>query len=51
MEELTGIRDASPEWLRHQNMAAETMHDILKKRKRTLTAEMREMAAYLGVVG
>ncbi|MGW2269600.1 helix-turn-helix domain-containing protein [Streptomyces yangpuensis] len=51
MDELIGIRNASPEWLRHQRMAAETMQEILKKRKRTLTAEMRDMAAYLTVVG
>ncbi|MFI8265024.1 transcriptional regulator [Streptomyces sp. NPDC085665] len=51
MDELTGIRRASPEWLRHQRMAAETMQEILKKRKRTLTTEMRDMAAYLTVVG
>ena len=51
MDELTHAREAAPEWLRHQNMAAETMQEILGKRKRTLTAEMREMAAYLGVVG
>lgn len=51
MDELAGVRHASPEWLRHQRMAAETMQEILKRRKRTLTAEMREMAAYLGVVG
>lgn len=51
MDELAGVRRASPEWLRHQRMAAETMQEILKKRKRTLTAEMREMTAYLGVVG
>ncbi len=51
MDELTRAREAAPEWLRHQNMAAETMQEILGKRKRTLTAEMREMAAYLDVVG
>ncbi|MFG2722590.1 hypothetical protein ACGFW5_30485 [Streptomyces sp. NPDC048416] len=28
-------------------MAAETMREILKKRKRTLTADMREMADHL----
>ncbi|MEU6467602.1 hypothetical protein [Streptomyces sp. NPDC046976] len=32
-------------------MAAETMQEILKKRKRTLIAEMRDMASCLGVVG
>ncbi|MDQ0987566.1 helix-turn-helix domain-containing protein [Streptomyces sp. V2I9] len=51
MDELAGVRHASPEWLRHQRMAAETMQEILKKRKRTLTADMREMADHLGVVG
>ncbi|MER6769645.1 hypothetical protein ABT389_07770 [Streptomyces bacillaris] len=51
MDELAGVRHASPEWLRHQRMAAETMQEILKKRKRTLTADMREMADHLGAVG
>ncbi|MFF2403136.1 helix-turn-helix domain-containing protein [Streptomyces goshikiensis] len=51
MDELTRARSAAPEWMRHQNMAAETMQEILGKRKRTLTTEMREMAGYLGVVG
>jgi transcriptional regulator with XRE-family HTH domain len=51
MEELARAREAAPQWMRHQSMAAETMQEILGKRKRTLTGEMREMAAYLGVVG
>ncbi|WP_406115524.1 helix-turn-helix domain-containing protein [Streptomyces sp. NBC_01014] len=51
MDELTRAREAAPQWLRHQNGAAETMQEILRKRKRTLTTEMREMADYLGVVG
>ncbi|MCZ7433255.1 helix-turn-helix domain-containing protein [Streptomyces sp. WMMC1477] len=51
MDELTRVREAAPEWLRHQNSAAETMQEILSKRKRTLTTEMRDMAAYLDVVG
>ncbi|MEV5509525.1 helix-turn-helix domain-containing protein [Streptomyces orinoci] len=51
MEELVQVRETFPEWLRHQSMAAETMEEILRKRKRTLTTEMRDMAAYLGVVG
>ncbi|WP_405422339.1 hypothetical protein [Streptomyces erythrochromogenes] len=51
MDELTRAREAAPEWMRHQNMAAETMTEILGKRKRTLTTEMREMAGHLGVVG
>ncbi|WP_327367043.1 hypothetical protein [Streptomyces sp. NBC_01217] len=51
IDELTCVRDIAPEWLRHQNMAAETMQEILSKRKRTLTGEMRDLAAYLNVVG
>ncbi|WP_230885602.1 hypothetical protein [Streptomyces spinoverrucosus] len=51
MDELTRAKEAAPQWLRHQNGAAETMQEILHKRKRTLTTEMREMADYLGVVG
>ncbi|MFJ8322772.1 helix-turn-helix domain-containing protein [Streptomyces anulatus] len=51
MDELTRAREAAPQWLRHQNGAAETMQEILGKRKRTLTTEMREMADYLGVIG
>ncbi|MFG2561352.1 transcriptional regulator [Streptomyces sp. NPDC048496] len=51
MDELTRVREAAPQWLRHQNGAAETMQEILGKRKRTLTTEMREMADYLGVIG
>lgn len=53
MDELTRAREAAPQWLRHQNGAAETMQEILgkRKRKRTLTTEMREIADYLGVIG
>ncbi|WFB07930.1 helix-turn-helix domain-containing protein [Streptomyces sp. LX-29] len=51
MDELTRVRAAAPEWLRHQNSAAETMQEILSMRKRTLTSEMRDMAAFLDVVG
>ena len=51
MDELKGVRRNSPTWLKHQAMAAQTMRELLGKRKRTLTRDMREMAAYLGVVG
>ncbi|MFI5759288.1 hypothetical protein [Streptomyces sp. NPDC051569] len=51
MDELTRAREAAPQWLRHQNGAAKTMREILGKRKRTLTTEMREMADYLGAIG
>ncbi|MFT9788391.1 hypothetical protein ACMZ5E_19485 [Streptomyces rhizosphaericola] len=51
MDELTRAREAAPQWLSHQNGAAEPMQEILGKRKRSRRTEMREMADYLGVVG
>jgi transcriptional regulator with XRE-family HTH domain len=51
MDELKSVRRNSPEWIKHQAIAAETMQEVLKRRKRTLASDMREMAAYLGVVG
>ncbi|MFF3122889.1 helix-turn-helix domain-containing protein [Streptomyces sp. NPDC057908] len=51
MDELNTIRRASPEWLRHQQMARYIMGDILAGRKRTLTADMRDMAVHLGIAG
>ncbi|GEB51882.1 MULTISPECIES: helix-turn-helix domain-containing protein [Streptomyces] len=51
MDELSPIRQEAPEWIRHQKMARHLMGDILASRKRTLTQEMRDMAAHLGVVG
>ncbi|MBZ4318855.1 helix-turn-helix domain-containing protein [Streptomyces huiliensis] len=51
MDELTGLRRTSGAWLTHQPMARYVMTDILKTRKRTLTADMRDMAAHLGVAG
>jgi tetratricopeptide (TPR) repeat protein len=51
MDELTRIRRTSGEWMTHQPMARRVMEDILKTRKRTLTEEMRSMAAHLRVAG
>lgn len=51
MDELASIKATAPEWLKHQAMAGRLMEDILKRRKRTLTKDMREMAAHLGVSG
>lgn len=51
MDELMQLRRTSGEWLTHQPMARYVMADILKTRKRTLTKEMRSMAAHLGVAG
>jgi hypothetical protein len=49
MDELVHIKRTSAEWIRHQPMARYVMEDILRTRKRTLTKEMREMAAHLDV--
>lgn len=49
MDELNRLKDESGHWLKHQPMARYVMTDLLKTRKRTLTQEMREMAAHLGV--
>ncbi|MEW2496809.1 helix-turn-helix domain-containing protein [Streptomyces nodosus] len=48
MEELAHLDAIAPEWFRHQGSAAITFEEIAKKR-RTLTAEMREVGAHLGV--
>jgi transcriptional regulator with XRE-family HTH domain len=50
-DELTYLRGQSPEWLRHQGVAKNVLQDVLRKRKRTLTQEMREMAVFLDVTG
>ena len=51
MDELIQLRRTSGEWLTHQPLARYVMGDLLKTRKRTLTEEMRSMAAHLGVAG
>ncbi|MEU7041463.1 helix-turn-helix transcriptional regulator [Streptomyces varsoviensis] len=51
MHELNALRRTSPEWVRHQAMARYVMADVLHRRKRTLTKDMREMAAHLGITG
>jgi transcriptional regulator with XRE-family HTH domain len=48
MDELTRLDQIAPEWFRHQSSAAITFEEVTKKR-RTLTAEMREVGAHLGV--
>ncbi|MFJ2606631.1 helix-turn-helix transcriptional regulator [Streptomyces sp. NPDC091279] len=49
MSELAGLRGSHGKWLKHQPLARYVMTDVLSSRKRTLTAEMRDMASYLGV--
>lgn len=51
MGELTGLRVDAPEWVRHQSIALQLMQDILKKRQRALTRDMRLMASHLGISG
>ncbi|MFE3883327.1 helix-turn-helix transcriptional regulator [Streptomyces lydicus] len=51
MDELTGLRAEAPEWVKHQSIAVQLMQDILKKRRRTLTRDMRLMASHLGISG
>ncbi|BDM70544.1 hypothetical protein HEK616_40310 [Streptomyces nigrescens] len=51
MDELTGLRIEAPEWLKHQSIARQLMQDILKRRRRTLTKDMRLMASHLGISG
>lgn len=50
MSELVGLRESNGAWLKHQPLARYVMSDVLNSRKRTLTAEMREMATYLGAL-
>ncbi|MFD8385204.1 helix-turn-helix domain-containing protein [Streptomyces sp. NPDC059679] len=49
MDELNRIKRSSGHWLKHQPMARYVMRDLLKSRKRTLTRDMRVMAAHLEV--
>ncbi|HEY8979246.1 MAG TPA: helix-turn-helix transcriptional regulator [Streptomyces sp.] len=51
MDELVNLRETGDIWITHQPLARRVMADILKKRKRTLTEEMRSMAAHLKVAG
>lgn len=39
----------TPEWLRHQRMAAETFGDVLRVGGRRLTRQQRDLAAFFGV--
>ncbi|ASQ95532.1 helix-turn-helix transcriptional regulator [Streptomyces sp. 11-1-2] len=51
MDELVNLRETGDVWITHQPMARRVMENILKARKRTLTEEMRSMAAHLGIAG
>lgn len=46
---LWSLMDETPEWLRHQRMAADTFHDVLgKSKRRRLTSKQRDLAAFFG---
>ncbi|WP_329028143.1 helix-turn-helix domain-containing protein [Streptomyces sp. NBC_00690] len=49
MDELSRIKRTAGNWIKHQPMARDIMEDVLKGRKRSLTMEMRSMAAHIGV--
>jgi transcriptional regulator with XRE-family HTH domain len=51
MDVLVSVKDKAETWITHQPLARRTMKSILKTRKRTLTQDMRDMAAHLGVNG
>ncbi|MFI1100961.1 helix-turn-helix domain-containing protein [Streptomyces melanogenes] len=51
MDVLMSVRRTSSEWIKHQPMARYVMADLLKTRKRTLTQDMRDMAAHLDITG
>ncbi|MBO3682719.1 helix-turn-helix domain-containing protein [Streptomyces sp. NEAU-YJ-81] len=49
MDELNRLKRSSGHWLKHQPMARYIMRDMLTKRKRSLTRDMRSMAAHLDI--
>ena len=46
---LLSLRRLSPEWLRHQRLAAEVLQTVRRTRKRQLTRDQRALAVQLGV--
>ncbi len=46
---LSTLQDESSDWLRQQQMAADTFRDVLRLTKRRVTARQRELAAFFGV--
>lgn len=49
LDELLRIKRQSGNWIKHQPLARYVMTDLMKTRKRTLTADMRDLASHLGV--
>lgn len=46
---LDSLMDETPEWLRHQRMAADTFQQVLKRsNRRRLTAKQRRLATFFG---
>ncbi len=46
---LSSLLDGAPDWLRQQQMAADTFQDVLRLSKRRITAPQRELAAFFEV--
>lgn len=46
---LVALHGQAPEWLKHQRLAADTLDDVLRTRKRTLTEDQRALADFLAV--
>ncbi|WP_308251283.1 helix-turn-helix transcriptional regulator [Streptomonospora nanhaiensis] len=46
---LVEMRRQAPEWLRHQRLAAAAFTDVVRTRKRSLTADQRDLAEFLSV--
>ncbi|MFC4013138.1 helix-turn-helix domain-containing protein [Nonomuraea purpurea] len=49
IEILLEIRGRSPQWLRYQQMARDTLRDVMSKKVRTLTDDQRALADLMGV--
>lgn len=46
---LGSLMDDTPQWLRHQRMAADTFQELLRRSKRrSLTSKQRDLAAFFG---
>ncbi|GAA5076904.1 helix-turn-helix domain-containing protein [Thermocatellispora tengchongensis] len=46
---LLDIRQRSPQWLRYQQMARDTVRDVITLRVRSLTEHQRQLADFMGI--
>ncbi|HEX4817583.1 MAG TPA: helix-turn-helix transcriptional regulator [Nonomuraea sp.] len=49
VEVLLDIQGRSPQWLRYQQMARDTVRSVLERRRRTLTEDQRALADMVGI--